>query len=89
MSKVVRLGWVLVLLALASPAFPGPHGVPVPDPPPTDPTPLPYCWDANNTPCTNQWDTVSCTDGIYSDYLCVCRYNEFAGRNTWDCPITR
>jgi hypothetical protein len=81
MSKVVRLGWVLALLALASPAFSRPD--------PVAPTPLPYCWDANNTPCTNQWDMVSCTDGIYNDYLCVCRYNEFAGRNTWDCPITR
>jgi hypothetical protein len=78
MSKMVRLGLVLALLAVASPAFSGPGA-----------TLLPYCWDANNTPCTNQWDTVSCTDGIYDDYLCVCRYNEFRGRNTWDCPITR
>jgi hypothetical protein len=53
------------------------------------PAPLPYCWDLDRTSCSPVGSTKSCTDGIWSDYVCVCRYDSYYRRNYWDCPEVR
>lgn len=53
------------------------------------PTPLPYCWDLDRTSCSPAGSTRNCRDGIWSDYVCVCRYDSYYRRNYWDCPEVR
>ncbi|QRN95377.1 hypothetical protein JRI60_40920 [Archangium violaceum] len=55
------------------------------------PPPQPYCWDLDNTACTSVGSILSCTDGIYTDYVCTCR-SYTSGSTTkriWDCPEVR
>jgi hypothetical protein len=49
----------------------------------------PYCWDLDRTYCSPVGSTKTCTDGIYSDYVCVCRYDSYYRTNYWDCPEVR
>ncbi|AKQ69497.1 hypothetical protein A176_006409 [Myxococcus hansupus] len=48
---------------------------------------LPFCWNLHYTSCARQNATQACTDGIWSDYVCVCR--PLGTRNVWDCPEVR
>lgn len=84
MKKLARFGLALALLAIASPVFSGPT-TPLTPPPP-------YGWNLDNTSCSSLGQTQNCTDGIWSDYVCVCR--EFGGFPypvvwRWDCPEVR
>lgn len=63
-------------------------GTPAPTPM-VIPQPLPYCWDLDLTYCSPVGSTRGCTDGIYSDYVCTCRYDSYYRRNYWDCPEVR
>ena len=102
-TKTVVSALVLVLCAFALPASavsPGTAvcptasaasmpdlGVPAPilNPPP----PFPYCWNLNGTSCSPVGSTKGCTDGIWYDYVCICRYNSWNHTNYWDCPEVR
>lgn len=80
MKKLVGLGLALALLTLATPVF-GPPG-PI----------LPYCWNVNGTQCSTPGQTIHCTDGIWSDYICTCyqwQYSYPPHPNTWDCDEVR
>jgi hypothetical protein len=48
-----------------------------------------YCWDVDGTYCRPVGSTKGCTDGIYYDYVCTCRYNSYTRTNYWDCPEVR
>jgi hypothetical protein len=79
MKKMARLGLVLMLLALASPAFAGPGA-----------TLTPYCWDVNYTSCREPEVglTISCTDGMWYDYTCTCTQT-WNGDFRWYCSEVR
>lgn len=49
----------------------------------------PYCWDLDGTYCSPVGSTRNCTDGIWSDYVCTCRYDSYYRTNYWDCPEVR
>ena len=49
----------------------------------------PYCWNLNGTYCSPVGSTKGCTDGIWFDYVCTCRYDSYYRRNYWDCPEVR
>ena len=58
---------------------------PMPNPPPL----FPYCWNLDGTYCSPVGSTKGCTDGIWYDYVCTCRYNSYNHTNYWDCPEVR
>jgi len=81
MKKMARFGLVLVLVALASPATAGPSG---------GLTPIPYCWDVDNTSCQAQDEgqIISCTDGTWYDYICECsQFRNYTGPYPWDYTV--
>ncbi|AGC43750.1 hypothetical protein MYSTI_02434 [Myxococcus stipitatus DSM 14675] len=51
----------------------------------------PICWEADLTTCGNAGNTMECTDGIWSDYLCVCENHGTTGSPIlrWNCPEVR
>ncbi|MDC0710351.1 hypothetical protein POL68_17880 [Stigmatella sp. ncwal1] len=49
----------------------------------------PYCWNLDHTACTLVGSTLGCTDGIFTDYVCICRLNTANNARTWDCPEVR
>lgn len=53
------------------------------------PQPYPYCWNLNGTYCSPVGSTKGCTDGIWYDYVCTCRYDSYRRTNYWDCPEVR
>jgi hypothetical protein len=55
------------------------------------PPPQPYCWELDNKACTYVGSILSCTDGIYTNYVCTCKSYTSGGTTTrtWDCPEVR
>jgi hypothetical protein len=49
---------------------------------------LPYCWDIDGDICNGTGQVQNCTDGEWSDYVCVCRMYS-TSRRIWDCPEVR
>jgi hypothetical protein len=72
MKKLVHLGLVLALLAVASPAISGPRPI------------LQYCWNVEGTSCPGPGQTTSCTDAC--SYLYTCSCINWGGHYVWDCP---
>jgi hypothetical protein len=73
MSKLMRLGLILPLLALSVPAFSGPIGS------------LPQCSSINGNPCRTAGQTETCTDSVYT-YTCTCTHYTATNKTVWYCP---